>query len=221
MTTKTTTEVKICGLRTAGALEAALDAGADYVGLVLFPRSPRNVSVAHAARLASGVRARDPGAKVVVLTVDASDTLIDEAVAAIRPDLLQLHGHETADRCRELRARTGCAVMKAIGVATATDVAAATAYCDAADRIMFDAKPPPGLTGALPGGNAISFDWRAMEAWGDRWFMLAGGLTPDNVSAAIRLTRAPAVDVSSGVERAPGDKDEALIRAFIAAAKAA
>jgi phosphoribosylanthranilate isomerase len=217
------TEVKICGLRTTAVLDAALDAGADYVGLVLFPKSPRNVPIAHASRLASHARARERAtqARVVVLTVDAGDALIDEAVAAIRPDILQLHGHETPERCRELKRHTGCEIMKVIGVATREDVAAASAYLDAADRIMFDAKPPPGLTGALPGGNAISFDWRMLEAWGDRWFMLAGGLNPDNVAGAIRLTRAPAVDVSSGVERAPGEKDPDRIRAFIAAARAA
>lgn len=214
------TEVKICGLRTPASLDAALDAGADYVGLVLFPKSPRNVTISDAARLAAHARERSPGARVVVLTVDATDALVDEAVAAIRPDILQLHGHETPERCRELK-RSGCQIMKVIGVATRDDVATASAYLDAADRIMFDAKPPPGLTGALPGGNAISFDWRMLEAWGDRWFMLAGGLTPDNVAGAIRLTRAPAVDVSSGVERAPGEKDPDRIRAFIAAAKAA
>lgn len=215
------TEVKICGLRTPAALDAALDAGADYVGLVLFPKSPRNVTIPDAARLAEHARERSPRARVVVLTVDATDALVDEAVATIRPDILQLHGHETPERCRELKRRAGCQIMKVIGVATREDVAAASAYLDAADRIMFDAKPPPGLTGALPGGNAISFDWRMLESWGDRWFMLAGGLNPDNVAGAIRLTRAPAVDVSSGVERAPGEKDPDRIRAFIAAAKAA
>lgn len=215
------TEVKICGLRTAAALDAALDAGADYVGLVLFPRSPRNVTIADASGLSAHARNRSPRTRVVVLTVDAADALLDEAVFAIRPDILQLHGHETPDRCRELKQRTGCEIMRVIGVSTRDDVAAALAYIDVADRIMFDAKPPPGLTGALPGGNAISFDWRMLEAWGQRWFMLAGGLTPDNVAGAIRLTRAPAVDVSSGVERAPGEKDPDRIRAFIAAAKAA
>lgn len=215
------TEVKICGLRTPAALDAALDAGADYVGLVLFPKSPRNVSIADASRLSAHARERAPRVRVVVLTVDADDALIGEAVAAIRPDILQLHGHETPARCRELKRRTGCEIMKVIGVATRDDVATASAYLDVADRIMFDAKPPPGLTGALPGGNAISFDWRMLEGWGDRWFMLAGGLNPDNVAGAIRLTRAPAVDVSSGVECAPGEKDPDRIRAFIAAAKAA
>lgn len=215
------TEVKICGLRTAAALDAALEAGADYVGLVLYPRSPRNVAIADAARLAARVRESASAARVVVLTVDADDALIDEAVAAVRPDLIQLHGHETPERCRELGRRTGCRTMKAIGVATAADVAGAATYLEAADCIMFDAKPPPDLTGALPGGNAISFDWRMLEGWGDRWFMLAGGLTPANVAGAIRLTRAPAVDVSSGVERAPGEKDADRIRAFVAAAKTA
>jgi phosphoribosylanthranilate isomerase len=210
-------EVKICGLKTAPAMTAALDARADFVGLVFFEKSPRHLTVATAAALAAQARGR---ARIVALTVDPDDALVDMVVRRVRPDMIQLHGNETPERCVELRRRHGVAIMKAVAVETAADVARAGAYRDAADLILFDAKSPRGA--ALPGGNGIPFDWRALEAVPDgvAW-MLSGGLSPRNVGEAIRLTGARRVDVSSGVERAPGEKDPDAIRTFIEAARAA
>ncbi len=213
-----TIQVKICGLKTEAMLDAVLDAGADYVGLVLFRKSPRNVSNAEARRLANHARGR---AKIVVLTVDPSDELVRTIAGDIGPDLIQLHGHETVQRVAEVMRSSGLLVLKAIGVATAADVAAARAYHAVTPRILFDAKPPAGHDASLPGGNGLAFDRRALSAWHGGWYMLAGGLTATNVAEAIRLTRAPAVDVSSGVESAPGEKDAGLIRAFVRAAKSA
>jgi phosphoribosylanthranilate isomerase len=214
-------QVKICGLRTRATLQAALAAGADLVGLVHFPRSPRHVALDEARALAETARGR---AGSVVLLVDPDDALIDEVAAVVRPDWLQLHGHEPLARVRDVRRRTGARLIKAISVASRADVEAAAAFHapgDLADLILFDAKPPADPS-ALPGGNGLSFDWRILEATGHRFpFGLAGGLTPGNVAAAVRLVRPSLVDVSSGVEIAPGVKDEALIRAFIAAARSA
>jgi phosphoribosylanthranilate isomerase len=208
--------VKICGIRDAGALLAALDAGADDVGLVLFPPSPRNVSLAEARELSCLVRGR---ARVAVLTVDADDALLAAVAAEIRPDILQLHGSESPERAAAVRKRFGIAVMKAIKVATADDARHALDFVGAADLILFDARPPKGAD--RPGGHGQPFDWHALDDVKDRVpYMLSGGLTPANVGEAIRATGASAVDVSSGVERAPGVKDPALIRAFIAAARA-
>jgi phosphoribosylanthranilate isomerase len=212
------TLVKICGLSTAPTVAAALDAGADMVGFVFYPRSPRNVSVEAAAALAAPARGR---ALVVALCVDGEDDALGVLAAQLRPDLLQLHGGESVDRVRDIRARFGVPVMKAVGVREAADVARAAAYAGVADRIMLDAKPPADPS-ALPGGNGLAFDWRLAADLSQRFpFMLSGGLTPDTVGAAIRLTAPDAVDVSSGVERAPGVKDPARIRAFVAAARAA
>lgn len=211
--------VKICGLKTADALEAALSGHADFVGLVFYPPSPRNVTPADARPLAALVQGR---ARIVALMVDPNDALIEAVVEATRPDLLQLHGSESPARVGEIKARHGVPVMKAIKVETASDAAAAIAYAGIADRILFDAKAPKGLVGALPGGNGLAFDWRALEGVRGRLeFMLSGGLTVATVTEAIRLTGAWAVDVSSGVESAPGVKDNRLIAAFIAAARAA
>lgn len=211
--------VKICGLKTADAVAAALAGGADFVGFVFYPPSPRNLTTDEARPLAAMARGR---AGIVALLVDPSDALIGEVVAAIAPDLLQLHGSETADRVAEVKRRFGVPVMKAIKVETAADAAAALDYGGVADRILFDAKAPKGLAGALPGGNGLVFDWRALEpVQGKLEFMLSGGLTVETVAAAARLTRAWAVDVSSGVESTPGVKDLGLIAAFLAAAKAA
>lgn len=214
-----TTEVKICGLKTADTLAVALDAGADYVGLVFFPPSPRHVDDLHLARdLADQARGR---AKIVALTVDADDALIDQLAADVRPDIFQLHGSETVARTSEIHARTGLQVMKVIKVRDAADADAARAYATPdgpCPMVLFDAKAPPGAK--LPGGNGLAFDWRHLEAVPAAIpYMLSGGLTAENVADAIRLTRARAVDVSSGVERAPGDKDPERIRAFIRAAK--
>ena len=215
-----TNKVKICGIRTGEALHAALDGGADFVGLVFYPKSPRNVSVDEAARLADAARGR---ARVVTLLVDADDALLAAVARDVKPDLLQLHGAEAPERVAAIKARHGIAIIKAIKVETSTDAQAALAYRGIADLILFDAKAPKGMAGALPGGNALTFDWRAIDGVKDvigTW-MLAGGLTPDNVAEAIRLTHAPAVDVSSGVEIRPGEKSPELIRRFLAAAKAA
>jgi phosphoribosylanthranilate isomerase len=208
-------KVKICGLRTEDALEAALSGGADYVGLVFFGPSPRNVTPQTAKALAAKARGR---AKVVALMVDPDDALIDTVVAAAAPDLLQLHGEETPERVAEIRARWGTPVMKALAVTMAEDVRAASRYRKAADLILFDARAPADST--RPGGNGAPFDWRALLGATDGMaFMLSGGLTPDNVAEAIRLTGAAIVDVSSGVESRSGDKDPELIRRFLRAAK--
>jgi phosphoribosylanthranilate isomerase len=210
-----TTKVKICGLRTEAALDAALAGGADYVGLVFFPPSPRNVTPEAAKVLAAKARGR---AKVVALMVDPDDALIDTVVAAAAPDLLQLHGDETPERVAAIRARWGRPVMKALAVATAEDARAAARYQAVADLILFDARAPADST--RPGGNGAPFDWRVLLGVSDGLpFVLSGGLTPDNVAEAIRLTGAAIVDVSSGVESSPGEKDPELIRRFLDAAK--
>ncbi len=210
-----TTKAKICGLKTLAGLDAALDGGADYVGLVFFPKSPRHVTLAEAAELAGHARGR---AKIVALTVDADDATLDGIVAHASPDVLQLHGHETPRRTAEIRQRIGCEVWKALPVATPADAACAEAYSGSADLILFDAKPPKDAV--LPGGNGLAFDWTALDAVKGRLpFMLSGGLTPDNVAEAIRMTTPWGVDVSSGVESAPGIKDAAKIEAFLRAVK--
>ena len=207
------TEIKICGLSTPPTLAAALDAGADYVGFVFFPPSPRHLSLAAARDIAARVEGR---AKIVALTVDADDGAIDAIVAAVSPAALQLHGAETPARAGALRARTGTAIWKAVGVSSADDVSRANDYVGVVDRILFDAKPPRGAV--LPGGNGAAFDWSVLAGGVARpnGFMLSGGLTANNVADALRTTGASAVDVSSGVERAPGEKDERMIRDFIA-----
>lgn len=214
-------KVKICGLTTPDAVEASIDAGADYIGLVLFPKSPRNVSIDDAATFAELARGRT---KIVTLLVDPDADLLDAVATRIRPDIVQLHGHESAeDIARARNLVPGAQIWKAHAVTTSEDVAASAGLLAPgthADLILFDAKPPPAA--ALPGGNGLSFDWRILEGWPrDLPFVLAGGLTPLNVADAIRLTRASIVDVSSGVESAPGMKDAALIRDFIRAAKTA
>lgn len=211
------TLVKTCGLTDPAAIRAAADAGADMVGFVFYPKSPRAVTPARATELAAGL---PQGIVRVALLVDADDALIDAVVATGAIDLLQLHGHETPARVAEIRARTGLPVMKVLSVAEASDVAAAAAYDGVADRIMFDARPPRDRTDALPGGNGLSFDWHLLEglSLGVPW-MLAGGLDAGNVAAAIRLTGAPAVDASSGLEDRPGVKNPDKIRAFVEAAR--
>ena len=212
-------EVKICGLKTVEALDAALGAGADFVAFNFFPKSPRSVSVEAAARLGAHVRGR---AKIVALVVDADDALIAAISAQLKPDLFQLHGSETPERCAAIRASTGIPIMKAIKVATAEDLAPIAAFAPVVDRFLFDAKAPPGLAGALPGGNGLSFDWRLIRGLDPgRPYMLSGGLDAENVAAAIAATGTPAVDVASGVERSPGEKDPDRIRAFVRAAREA
>jgi phosphoribosylanthranilate isomerase len=208
-------KVKICGLKTEAALKAALAGGADYVGLVFFPPSPRNITPEAAKPLAAHARGR---AKIVALLVDPDDALIEAVVAAVDPDLLQLHGDETPERVAEVRRRWGKPVMKAIKVATAGDASATFDYTESADLILFDARAPKDST--RPGGHGAAFDWHLLDTVKGRMpFMLSGGLTPDNVAEAIRATGAPMVDVSSGVERSPGEKDPDLIRCFLQAAK--
>jgi phosphoribosylanthranilate isomerase len=206
--------VKICGLREAAHVEAAVRAGAAYVGFVFFPRSPRNLSLAEAAALAVAV---PPGVAKVALTVDADDAALDALLAQVPVDMLQLHGHESPARVAEVRARFGLPVMKAVGVATEADLPALDDYGRVADQLLVDAKPAPGAD--LPGGNGLAFDWRLVA--GRRWpvpWMLAGGLTPENVAEAVRLTGARQVDVSSGVESVPGFKDPVKIEDFLEAA---
>jgi phosphoribosylanthranilate isomerase len=211
------TEVKICGLKTAGAVDAALDGGADYIGLVFFPRSPRHVDAKTALALADRARGQ---AKIVALFVDPDDKVLDSIIEIVQPDMIQLHGDESGPRVREIRKRFHLPVIKAIKVGTAVDAARALRYNESADLILFDAKAPAGAK--LPGGNGLSFDWRALADVKDQMkFMLSGGLTPENVCAAIALTGAGAVDVSSGVESAPGVKDAGLIRRFLQAVKKA
>ncbi|PHP28964.1 phosphoribosylanthranilate isomerase [Limimaricola cinnabarinus] len=207
--------VKICGLSDKAGLEAAVAAGARYVGFVFFPKSPRAVTVEQAAALALEV---PMGIAKVALVVDADDATLDEIVGAVPLDMLQLHGRETPERVAEIRARYGLPVMKAVGVASKADLAALDSYAAVADQILVDAKAPAGA--ALPGGNGLAFDWRLIA--GRRWpvpWMLAGGLTPGNLAEAIEKTGARQVDVSSGVESAPGAKDAALVAAFLDAAR--
>lgn len=211
-------EIKICGLTTPDAVETAVAVGADLVGFVFFPKSPRNLTVTSANTLATSARGRS---LVTALAVDPDDDLVAAIVEGLRPDLLQLHGRETPARVGEIRTRSGVPVMKAVGIATAADVEAARAYLPVADRLLFDAKPPP-TPEALPGGNGLAFDWRLVAGLDlAKPVMLSGGLDPANVGAAVELTGLGGVDVSSGVESAPGLKDPALIRAFVAAARAA
>ncbi|MBY0294904.1 MAG: phosphoribosylanthranilate isomerase [Methylobacterium sp.] len=208
--------VKICGLSTPETLDAALDAGADLIGLVHFPRSPRHVDLAAGAALSRRAAGR---AGRVALLVDPDDALLDAVTALLDPDWIQLHGREDPARVAAVRARTGRPVMKALGIAEAADLARIPAYAEVAERILLDAKPPPGA--ALPGGNGHAFDWTLIARAGlAPDFMLSGGLTPATVAEAIAVTGARAVDVSSGVEIRPGEKDPARIRAFVAAARA-
>ena len=211
------TEVKICGLRTEAALEAALAGGADYVGLVFFPPSPRNVAPAVAKALADKARGR---ARVVALMVDPGDALIDTIMTSVAPDLLQLHGEEPPERAADIRRRWNTPIIKAIGVERAQDARAALGYSQAADLILFDARAP--ADSLRPGGNGAPFDWHTLLGVEARPpFVLSGGLTPDNVAEAIRVTGAAVVDVSTGVESSPGEKDPELIRRFLRAVKGA
>ncbi|QBX34397.1 phosphoribosylanthranilate isomerase [Paracoccus liaowanqingii] len=208
-------EVKICGLREPAHVAAAVEAGARYLGFVFFPKSPRAVTGAEAATLSADLPV---GVAKVGLFVDPSDALLTEVLDAVALDIVQLHGHETPERVAEVKALTGLPVMKAVGISGPDDLVLLTEYGVVADMLLVDAKPPKGAD--LPGGNGLAFDWRLLV--GRRWlrpWMLAGGLTPDNVAEAVRLTGAPAVDVSSGVESAAGVKDSARIGAFCAAAR--
>lgn len=222
MSERASLQIKICGLTNAETMEAALVAGADIVALNFFPKSPRFAAPAVAGALAAQARGR---ATLAALLVNPDDAAVDAAMAAASPDLLQLHGSESPERCAAIAARTGRPVMKAFGVADREDVAAVAAYRTHAARLLLDAKPPKDA--AYPGGHGKVFDWSVLKDLGpDLPFMLSGGLTPENVGAAIRTIRGldltlAGVDVSSGVESAPGVKDVAKIRAFVESARKA
>lgn len=209
--------IKICGLTSAEALETTIAAGADMAGFVFFPPSPRHLDVLAARQLAA--QAGNRIAKVA-LSVDADDAFLAASIEALRPDLLQLHGKESPARVAEVKTRFGLPVMKAIPVAEAADLAAVPAYVGIADRVIFDARAPRGAT--RPGGLGAPFDWHLLEDLDPALpYMLSGGLDPDNVAEALAITKAPGVDVSSGVERKPGEKDPGKILAFVRAARAA
>ena len=208
--------VKICGLSTRETLDVALDAGADMVGFVFFPPSPRHLSLETARELGRQVKRR---ATKVALTVDADDATLANLIEALQPDILQLHGKETVARLRDIKQTFGLPVMKAIAVATPADLASLPGYAAVADRILFDAHAPKGAT--RPGGLGAVFDWHVLENLDLKLpFMVSGGLNAGNVAEAVRVTRTGGVDVSSGVERTPGIKDPEMIRAFIRAARA-
>lgn len=210
-------DIKICGLKTDDAVATALDSGASHVGFIFFPKSPRHVSTELAGQLRRSATGR---AKAVAVTVDADDATLDAIVAGMAPDMLQLHGTETPERVSAVKARFGLPVLKAFSIREAADLEAIAPYRGIADRFLFDAKPPKGSD--LPGGNGVSFDWRLLAGLDARVdYMLSGGLNAANVGDALTLTRAPGLDVSSGVESAPGIKDVALIRDFFRAVKAA
>jgi phosphoribosylanthranilate isomerase len=207
------TEVKICGLSSEESVDAALEAGADFVGFMFFPPSPRNVSLERAVALAARARGK---AKIVAVTVDGDDALFRGIAESLKPDLLQLHGKEAPARVSAIRTMTGVPVMKVIGIASHDDLALIPSY--SADRFLLDAKPPRDAT--RPGGHGIAFDWAVLEKFSSQkpW-LLSGGLYPENVAAALQATSAPGVDVSSGVESEPGKKDPARIHAFIRAVR--
>ncbi|MBT3396366.1 MAG: phosphoribosylanthranilate isomerase [Alphaproteobacteria bacterium] len=206
---------KICGVNSPDAAQAVIDGGAAFMGLVFFQKSPRNVSPVQAADLAALV---PNSIKKVGVVVDPSDADLKEILAATPLDMIQLHGHETPQRVAEIRRKFGVDVMKAIKVAGADDLAAVAAFESVSDWLLFDAKPPKTMASALPGGNALAFDWTLLAgARFSRPWMLSGGLTPENVSAAATVSGATVVDVSSGVEDKPGVKNPAKISAFLAA----
>jgi phosphoribosylanthranilate isomerase len=212
-----TVQVKICGISTPEAMAAAVEGGAAFVGLVFFPPSPRAVTPAEAAALAAPV---PPDVIKTGLLVDADDDTIAAILKEVPLDLLQLHGSESPARVAAVKARFGLPVMKVVKLHETGDLDAAQPFLAVADRLLFDAKPPAAMTKALPGGNAVAFDWTILA--GTRWplpWMLAGGLTPENVAEAVALSGAPAVDVSSGVEDAPGKKSVHKIKAFLAATR--
>jgi phosphoribosylanthranilate isomerase len=210
-------DIKICGLKTDKALAAALAGGASHVGFIFFAKSPRYVEPAEAGRLREAARGK---AIAVAVTVDASDAFLDEIVETMQPDMLQLHGSETPGRVAEVKARHGLPVMKALPLSEAADLERIKPFIGVADRFLFDAKPPKGSD--LPGGNGVAFDWRilaGLDAGVD--YMLSGGLNAANIGDALRLANPPGIDISSGVESAPGVKDPALIEQFFRAVRAA
>ncbi|WP_340116566.1 phosphoribosylanthranilate isomerase [Pelagibius sp. 7325] len=213
-----TVQVKICGISTPEAMTAAVEGGAAFVGLVFYPPSPRAVTPAEAAPLAALVPA---GVVKTGLLVDADDDTIAAILKSVSLDLLQLHGSESPERVGEVKARFGVPVMKVVKLRQPGDRETVQPFLSVADRLLFDAKPPADMKNALPGGNAVAFDWSILAGttWPLPW-MLAGGLTPENVARAVDISGAAAVDVSSGVEDAPGEKNPAKIRAFLDACRA-
>jgi phosphoribosylanthranilate isomerase len=209
-------EIKICGLMTPDAVDVALDAGADLVGFVFFPPSPRHIGFEAARALGARVRGR---ARKVALSVDADDDFLAATIEALKPDMLQLHGRETPERVVVVRTRFGLPVIKALPIETRSDLSPIRLFADVTDRLLFDARAPRGAT--RPGGLGKSFDWTLLAGINRVPFMLSGGLDASNVAEALRITNAPAVDVSSGVERAPGVKDPDKIRAFVRAVRQA
>jgi phosphoribosylanthranilate isomerase len=208
-----TLQAKICGINSRPALDAAIAGGAAFVGFQIYPRSPRVLTPAAAAELAAAL---PPTIRKVAVVVDEPDARLAEILAAVPIDMLQLHGKETPARVAEIKQRFGRPAMKAISIAGAADLATAETYLDVADWLLFDAKPPPQMTNALPGGNALSFDWQLLagRTWPLPW-MLSGGLNAGNLAAAVRISGAGTVDVSSGVEDKPGLKSPAKIAAFL------
>ncbi|WP_157014299.1 phosphoribosylanthranilate isomerase [Mesorhizobium xinjiangense] len=208
-------EIKICGLKSPDAVAAALDGGASHVGFIFFQKSPRNVTPGEAGRLREAARGRG---RAVAVTVNADDAFLDAVVDAMAPDILQLHGKESPERVGEVKARYGLPVMKAFAVSEPGDLAAIEPYLGAADRFLFDAKPPKGSQ--LPGGNGVAFDWRMLAGLDpDVDYMLSGGLNAANIGDALRLAAPNGIDVSSGVESAPGVKDAALIEELFRAVR--
>jgi phosphoribosylanthranilate isomerase len=210
-------DIKICGLKTDEAVAAALDGGASYIGFIFFPKSPRNIDPIEAGRLRRAATSR---AKAVAITVDADDATLDAIVAAMKPDMLQLHGNESVARVAEVKARYGLPVMKAFSLRERSDLDQITPYIGVADRFLFDAKPPKGSV--LPGGNGVSFDWQVLsnlDASID--YMLSGGLNAGNIGQALEATSPSGIDISSGVESVPGVKDVSLIKELFRAVGAA
>lgn len=210
-------DIKICGLRTDEALAAALAGGASHIGFIFFEKSPRNVTPQEARRLRKAVHG---GAMAVAVTVGADDAALERIITAMSPDMLQLHGRESPERVAEIKARFGLPVMKVLAIREAADLGAAAAYTGIADRLLFDAKAPAGAK--LPGGNGIAFDWSLLSGLeSGNGYMLSGGINARNVAEALRLASPGGLDVSSGVESAPGVKDASLIEAFFDAVRAA
>jgi phosphoribosylanthranilate isomerase len=210
-----TLDIKICGLKTAEAVDAALDGGASHLGFNFFSKSPRYIAPEEAGDLRLAARGR---AEAVAIIVDADNALLDEIVMAMAPDMLQLHGRETPERVAAIRERYSLPVMKALAISEAADLDRAKLYADVADRLLFDAKPPKGSE--LPGGNGVAFDWQLLAALdADIDYMLSGGLNATNIGDALRLANPPGIDISSGVESAPGVKDTGLIESFFRAVR--
>ena len=210
-----TGDIKICGLSTFEAVDAVIAGGATHAGFIFFQKSPRHLSVALAQQLA--LRANTGGLKTVAVTVDADNAYLDDIVETMRPDILQLHGRETPERVAELKTQYRLPVMKALAISGAGDLAKLTPFMGIADRFLLDAKPPKGAV--LPGGNAVSFDWNLVADLTGVDYLLAGGLDASNVREAISIANPPGLDISSGVESAPGVKDVAMIAAFLKAAR--